>query len=250
MVWDRVPIYWSSQNENHLSLKTLLRHTLLLLLPVTHPVTLSCPPLSLLTIFRCTGSLPLLLLAVTHPVTLSGTSISCLKSLISAFRDVKNLLQIIIFFFFFFLFLFFLFLFLVSRRSFTLVADYLVILVKYIIILILILILSLLTLFRCTGSLPLLLLAVTHPVTLSCPPLSLLTLFRCIGSLPLTMICTKGYLPRAHQFQVHLLQNVLDSQIQIIAPCGGKSSCHLHRFSATEWDFGGRAANADQAALA
>ena len=67
------------------------------------------------------------------------TSISCLISLISAFRDVKNLLQIIIFFFFFFfLFLFFLFLFLVSRRSFTLVADYLVILVKYIIIIIII----------------------------------------------------------------------------------------------------------------
>ena len=185
MVWDRVPIYWSSQNENHLSLKTLLRHTLLLLLPVTHPVTLSCPPLSLLTLFRCTGSLPLLLLAVTHPVTLSYPP------------------------------------------------------------------LSLLTLFRCTGSFPLLLLAVTHPVTLSCPPLSLLTLFRSIGSLLLTMICTKGYLPRGHQFQVHLLQNdVLDSQIQITAPCGGKSSCHLHRFSATEWDFGGRAANADQAALA
>ena len=45
----------------------------------------------------------------------------------------KILLQIIIYIFFVFVFLF---LFLVSRRSFTLVADYLVILVKYIIIII------------------------------------------------------------------------------------------------------------------
>ena len=61
------------------------------------------------------------------------TSISCVISLILAFHDVKNLLQI---YFFFVVVLVFPILFLVSRRSFTLVADYLVILVKYIIIII------------------------------------------------------------------------------------------------------------------
>ena len=51
------------------------------------------------------------------------TSASCLKSLISAFHDFENLIYI--FYFFFCLLLF-----LVTRISFTLVVDYLVILVK------------------------------------------------------------------------------------------------------------------------
>ena len=67
------------------------------------------------------------------------------------------------------------------------------------------------------------------------------------------MMCTTADQGPDHEgtsFQVHLLQDVLDSNSQFIASCGGKGSCLLHRFSTTEWVLGAELPHVDHVVVA
>ena len=65
-------------------------------------------------------------------------------------------------------------------------------------------------------------------LSFSCYLLSLLTLFPCTGRLPLTIMysvqAAQGPGPEGTRFQAHLLQDVMDSNSQFVALCCGRQT--------------------------